>query len=199
MKVRLAITGGIACGKSVVGALLARRGIPVCDADELAHEALDGDGPTRAAVEAEFGAGLLIEGGMFDRRRLGAVVFKDAAARARLEAILHPVVLGRMREWVAEQSRRHDMVAGIVPLLYEIADQANWDVVLCVATTADIQIRRLATRGLSEAAADDRIAAQMKTVEKMKWADFVVSNQGTLAMLGEQIDRVLRRIRREFV
>jgi dephospho-CoA kinase len=199
LKARLAITGGIACGKSVVGTLLARRGIPVCDADDLAHEALDSDGAARAAVEEEFGAGVLREGGMFDRRLLAAIIFRDAAARARIEAILHPPVLRRMHEWVAEESQRHDMVAGIVPLLYEIGEQANWDVVLCVTTTADIQGKRLAARGLSRDAVADRNAAQMGIVEKMKRADFVVSNQGTPAMLDEQIDRVLRRIRREFV
>jgi dephospho-CoA kinase len=197
LKVLLAITGGIACGKSVVGTLLSRRGIPVCDADDVSHEALDGDVSVRAAVLASFGVEMLREGGVFDRRRLGAVVFKDAAARARLEAILHPIVLRRMQEWAAEQSQRHDIVAGIVPLLYEIGEQAKWDVVLCVTTTAEIQVTRLATRGLSGAAAIGRIAAQMAIAEKMKRADFVVSNQGSLAMLDEQVDRVLRRIRRE--
>jgi dephospho-CoA kinase len=197
LKARLAITGGIACGKSVVGTLLARRGIPVCDADDLVHEALDSDGGVRAAIEAEFGAGVLREGGMSDRRRLGAIVFRDAAARARLEAILHPPVLRRMRAWVAEELQRHDIVAGIVPLLYEVGEQANWDLVICVTATVEIQRRRLAARGLSEDDAHDRIASQMGTMQKVKRADFVVSNQGTLAMLDEQVDRVLCRIRRE--
>ena len=199
MKVRLAITGGIACGKSVVGTLLARRGIPVCDADDLAHAALDGDGVVRAAVAAEFGSGVFLEGGVSDRRRLGAIVFRDAEARARLEAILHPYVLRQMHEWVVGQLLRHDMIAGIVPLLYEIGEQANWDLVLCVTTTAEAQRKRLATRGLSETAATSRIAAQMAIAEKVKRADFVVSNQGTPAMLDDQIDRMLYRIRREFV
>lgn len=199
MKARLAITGGIACGKSVVGTLLARRGIPVCDADDLAHEALDDDRDTRSAVLAEFGSDMLREDGRFDRRRLGAVVFRDAAARARLEAILHPVVMARMHGWVAEQMQGHDIVAGIVPLLYEIGEQVNWDVVICVAATVEIQKRRMTALGFTAADASDRIAAQMGTVEKMKRADFVISNQGTLAMLDGQVDRVLRRIRQEFV
>lgn len=197
MKTRLAITGGIACGKSVVGTLLAVRGIPVCDADDLVHRVLAADSAVQVAIAADFGAGVLGDGGVSDRRRLGDIVFRDAAARARLEAILHPPVLRSMRAWVDDELKRHDIVVGIVPLLYEIGEQTNWDLVLCVTTTVGIQRRRLADRGLSAEGAADRIAAQMGIIQKMKQADFVVSNQGTVAMLGEQVDRVLRRIRRE--
>lgn len=199
MKTRLAITGGIACGKSVVGTLLARRGIPVRDADDLAHEALERDRAVRAAVEEEFGAGILGEGGAVDRHRLGAIVFADAAARSRLEAILHPPVLRRLHEWVAGQLAANDLVVGIVPLLYETGEDVHWDVVICVTTTVGIQKARLAARGHSESDAAIRTAAQMRTGDKMKKADFVLHNSGTLAMLEDQVDRVLHRIRQERV
>lgn len=199
MKARLAITGGIACGKSVVGTFLSRRAIPVCDADELVHELLDSDVAVRTAVRVEFGDGVLVNGGAVDRARLAQVVFRDAAARSRLEAILHPPAMGLMRKWVEDRLESNDLVAGIVPLLYEIGDEANWDFVVCVTATEATQIKRLMQRGLSAGDASRRIAAQMRTSEKIERADFVIANEGTLAILEEQVDRVLRRIRQESV
>jgi dephospho-CoA kinase len=199
LKARLAITGGIACGKSVVGALLSRRGVPVRDADDLAHEVLESDGTVRDAVRAAFGEGVFAPDGTVDRRRVAEVVFSDAVARARLEAIMHPPILRLMRRWIDEQLRRSDIVAGIVPILFEIGDQANWDVVLCVTAPVEVQKRRLLDRGLSAESAELRMAAQMRTAEKVRMADFVVANHGTLEILGEQVDRVLRRIRQELV
>jgi dephospho-CoA kinase len=197
LKARLAITGGIACGKSVVGALLSKRGIPVREADDLAHEVLEGSGAVRDAVIAAFGDGVVSPEGTLDRRRIAEIVFSDAVARSRLEAIMHPPILRLMRDWVAGQLPGSDVVAGVVPILFEIGDQANWDVVLCVTAPVEAQRRRLLDRGLSAEAAEQRMAAQMRTAEKVRMADFVVANHGTLAILEEQVDRVLRRIRRE--
>lgn len=199
LKARLAITGGIACGKSVVGTLLSRRGIPVCDADGLVHELLASDGVVRKAVRTEFGDGVFAPGGAVDRARLAQIVFGDAAARSRLEAILHPPVLRLMREWVADRLCQSDLVAGIVPLLYEIGGETSWDYVVCVTASVDTQIKRLMQRGLSAEDASRRIAAQMRTSEKTERAHFVLANEGTLAILDEQVDRVLRRIRQESV
>lgn len=199
MKTRLAITGGIACGKSVVGTLLARRGIPVRDADDLVHEALREDVAVRAAIGEQFGADVLGDGGPQGRRRLAALVFSDPAARGRLEGILHPPVLRRMHEWVAEKLCANDLVVGVVPLLYEVGEHVHWDMVLCVSTKVEIQRRRLAARGISTEEAESRIAVQMGIAEKMRMADFVIHNSGTLGMLEEQVDRVLVRIRREQV
>jgi dephospho-CoA kinase len=110
---------------------------------------------------------------------------------------MHPPILRLMRDWVAGQLPGSDVVAGVVPILFEIGDQANWDVVLCVTAPVEVQRRRLLDRGLSAEAAEQRMAAQMRTAEKVRMADFVVANHGTLAILEEQVDRVLRRIRRE--
>jgi dephospho-CoA kinase len=195
LKTRLAITGGVACGKTTVGAMLRRRGIPVCDADEVAHRSMEpGTGVYRAVVR-EFGSGVLDGEGRIERSRLGAIVFADEAARLRLNAMVHPAVLAYLRDWVKEQEEENGWVAAIVPLLYEIGAEAEWDIVLCVTTTVNIQRRRLADRGFSGDAADRRIAAQMSVAEKARRADIVIMNRGTMDLLEAQIEWTLRHLR----
>ncbi len=193
--VRIAITGGIACGKSSVGDLLVRRGVPVCDADAVAHAFLEPGTGIHREVRAAFGDGILAPDGAIDRRLLGERVFADSAQRLRLNSIVHPPVIRRLREWASQEEKRHEVVAVIIPLLFEIGDDQNWDRVICVTTTLAIQRERLALRGITREDADRRIAAQMSVQAKTEWADHVIINQMSMAILELQVDRVLRRLR----
>jgi len=200
----MAVTGGIACGKSLAGSFLRALGVPVIEADDLGHGFLRADTPTGRRVAAAFGPGILDGQGAIDRARLGALVFADGGARARLEAILHPAVREAIAAWL--QARRREAESGaaagwrggaaaVIPLLYEAGWESDWDRVICVAAPAAVQGERLRGRGLSDAEARARLAAQWPVEEKMKRADIVVFNAGPADGLRRQIDRVMRQLK----
>jgi dephospho-CoA kinase len=192
--VRIAVTGGIACGKSLVGRFLSDEGIPVCEADELAHDQMKPGSRSFLEIVRLFGKGILGREGSIDRQRFGRRVFSKPLELARLNAIVHPHVKRAWSRWLAKRSRDSRVAAVIVPLLYEVGAGKGWDAVICVAAWEDIQIRRLKDRGLSEADARKRMRAQMETDRKTELADFVVMNNGTEEMLREQTRRVMRSI-----
>jgi dephospho-CoA kinase len=192
--VRIAITGGIACGKSLLAACLAERGVQVCEADELAHAVLARGQPVHAAVVAEFGGGILERSGEIDRQALGREVFDDERKRARLNALTHPEIMRRLNAWLARMAREGSGVAAVIPLLYEIGGEGRWGRVVCVAAPERLQIERLAARGLSPVEARRRIAAQLPLVEKMARADHVIFNCASQDLLRAQADRMWERI-----
>lgn len=192
--VRIAVTGGIACGKSLVGNLLSGSGVEVCDADDLAHRLIDPAAAAYAPVRMAFGDDIVGAGGGIDRRRLGARVFADPAERRTLNAILHPLVKAAWREWMAALKPSTRAAAVIVPLLYEVGEGQGWDAVVCVCASEAVQMERLRARGIAGEEARQRLGAQMPLAEKAERADFVVVNDGTRDVLGEQTRRVLERI-----
>jgi dephospho-CoA kinase len=195
--VTIAITGGIACGKSLVGRYVEELGIPVCEADAVGHRALSLGGEARAAVVREFGAEVVGADGEIDRAVLGAKVFADPGKLERLNALTHPVILRQLREWVLVQPAGTGYAAAIIPLLHEVQDDAHWDVVVCVTSPQADQLRRLAERGLTEAEALARIRAQWDQVRKGESSDYVIHNCGSQELLREQTERVVRSIRGE--
>lgn len=195
---RIAVTGGIACGKSLVGEVLAAEGIPVCDTDRLAHAALASDTAAHRKVVRAFGRGILAADGEIDRRALARDVFGNAAHRLRLERIIHPVVMRQVGRWLKEQARHGaPMAAALVPLLYEARLERNWDAVICVAAPPRRQRTWLEARGLNRREADARVAAQLPQAEKMKRAHYVVYNCGNQELLAEQVKRIVRSINGE--
>ena len=200
---RVGLTGGIASGKSAVSRVLARRGIPVIDADLLARElAGPGSEALREITEA-FGREILAPDGTLDRARLGAIVFSDEPKRRRLEGILHP----RIR---AEQDRRLRILeeqgtpAAVVDaaLMVEGGAWKRFDLLVVVDSSEEDQIARLRKRnGLDEASARARVRAQIPLPEKVKLADRVVDNRGSLAELEAQAealaDWLLERARKK--
>lgn len=192
--VRIAVTGGIACGKSMVGKFLSDDGIPVCEADELAHGVMRPGRETFAEVVRAFGKGVVGKDGTIDRPRLGRRVFSRPHELARLNALVHPAVKRAWGRWLAERRRDSLAAAVIVPLLYEVGVDKGWDAIVCVTASEATQIRRLKSRGLSEADARKRINAQMITSRKAEQADFVIVNDGTEAMLRKQVGRVVSSI-----
>lgn len=192
---KIALTGGIACGKSLAGEMLRKAGVPVCETDAIGHAVLEDDAGVRQALEREFGGGVLGANGRIDRAALGRMVFTDARKRERLNALTHPAILTRTAAWVQAQARTQPCVVVIIPLLYEIGAEQEWDRVICVAAPEADQLRRLEERGLSRDEARARIAAQMSQAAKMERADFVIYNSGSVELLEEQVNQVMRKLR----
>ena len=187
---KVGLTGGIGSGKSEVTRRLAALGAYVVDADVLAREVVEPGTPGLAAVAAEFGAEVLRPDGSLDRDRLGAIVFADPAARARLNAIVHPLVGAATAERFAA-ALADAIVVHDVPLLVEVGLAAAYDVVLVVAATPETQGSRLVrARGMSADEARSRIAAQAPLADKLAVADFVITNDGSLDDLDRQVQAV---------
>lgn len=187
---KVGLTGGIGSGKSEVTRRLAALGAYVVDADVLAREVVEPGTPGLAAVAAEFGAEVLRPDGSLDRDRLGAIVFADPAARARLNAIVHPLVGAATAQRFAA-APADAIVVHDVPLLVEVGLAAAYDVVLVVAATPETQGSRLVrARGMSADEARSRIAAQAPLADKLAVADFVITNDGSLDDLDRQVQAV---------
>nr|WP_208383877.1 dephospho-CoA kinase [Modestobacter marinus] len=182
------MTGGIGSGKSTVAALLAERGAVVVDADRLAREAVAPGTTGLAAIAEEFGPGVLTGDGALDRAALAAVVFADPAARARLDAIVHPRVRARAAE-LAAAAPPGSVVVQDVPLLVETGQAASFDLVLVVQTDPETRVARLVDRGLSAADARARIASQATDEQRRAVADVVLRNDGPPEELAAQVDR----------
>jgi dephospho-CoA kinase len=191
------LTGGIASGKSTFSTLLRARGAPVVDADRLARDAVLPGAPALAEIVRAFGPGVLGPDGTLDRRRLGALVFADPAARGRLEAITHPAVrAGMLEETLRLAAAGHALAFYDTPLLYEVGLDAALDSVVVVWAPRAAQLARLVARdGLSPGEAEARLAAQLPLDDKAARADFVVDNSGAPEALPSKADRLLSDLR----
>jgi len=190
---KVALTGGIATGKSYVLAQFRRRGVPCLDADELVHGVEAAGTEATAAIAARFGAEVLADDGSVNRAKLGPIVFADPAARRELEAIVHPAVYRAVAAGVRafELTGTHAFAIVDVPLLYETGADENFDRVIVTACQPEMQIARLKERGLSEDAARQRLAAQLPIEQKTGRADFVISTDGTFDETDAQVGRIV--------
>jgi len=191
------VTGGIACGKSEVGRILRRSGVPVVDADLLAHDLMRPGRPVYRAVVRRFGRGVVRASGGIDRAALGRVVFADPAARGDLNALVHPAVRRARERWMRDALRRKPVAAAIVPLLFETGAGDAFDAVICVAAPRCEVMKRLRARGLTGVEAAQRVRAQMPLRKKRRLADRVIENDGTLADLARATRRVLASVLEE--
>jgi dephospho-CoA kinase len=195
---RVALTGGIATGKSHCLARFAELGAPTIDADKVARDVVAPGTPGLAAVAARFGQAVLLADGSLDRQALGRVVFGDTAARRDLEAIVHPAVYEAIRAWFAALESRDEAPAAAIadiPLLYETGREADFDRVIVAACRTDQQIDRLVRhRGLTTEEAAQRIDAQMPIADKAKRADFVIDTSGDIAETNRRVTDLWRRL-----
>ena len=192
---RVALTGGIATGKSVVGRALREAGLPVIDADLLAREAVAPGTAALQAVATRFGAVVVRPDGTLDRAALGAIVFADGAARHDLEGIIHPRVRAGIEAFFATASAHQPAIAEI-PLAYETGWAASFPCVVVVACRPEVQLARLKARdGLTTHAAAARLAAQWPIADKVRLADAVVVTDGDLAGTHAQAARLARWLR----
>lgn len=195
---RVGLTGGIATGKSYVTQRLQAAGLPTIDADRLAREAVAPGSEGLRAVVNRFGRDMLTDAGALDRPRLAAVIFRDASARADLEALIHPEVRRRIADWQTQLARhgyRGPVIADI-PLLFETGRTGDFDALVVVACEPATQRARLMARdGLTAEEADQRMAAQWPITHKVRGADFVVRTDGTFAETDAQVDALVVQLR----
>jgi dephospho-CoA kinase len=193
---KVALTGGIATGKSHVLDLFRERGVPCLDADLLAHGVTAAGTEAAAAIAARFGREVLAQDGSVDRRRLGPIVFADADARRDLEAIVHPPVYRAIEAGLRAFERLEGSRLAIVdiPLLYESGHAADFDRVIVTSCSPELQLARLQARGMTETEARQRIAAQWPVEEKAARASFVIRTDGPFEETGRQVDQVLTQL-----
>jgi dephospho-CoA kinase len=193
---RVALTGGIATGKSYVLDQFRRRGVPCLDADELAHGVTSAGTQATLAIAARFGADVLAADGAVDRKKIGPIVFADAAARHDLEALVHPAVYRA----IAAGLRAFELVGGApfalvdVPLLYETGHASDFNRVIATVCPPDLQIKRLIDRGINRREAQQRLDAQMPAIEKAARADFVIRTDGSFEETDRQVDEIYRML-----
>jgi dephospho-CoA kinase len=193
--VRAALTGGIATGKSFCLARFAALGAAVIDADLLARAAVEPGSPALAQISGRFGPSVLRADGSLDRPMLGRLVFADRAARADLEAIVHPEVYRRISEWFADLPAGTRVAIADIPLLFETGHEHEFDRVIVCALDPAEQIRRVMARdGLSEADARARLAAQWPISEKVARAHYVIHTDGSFADTDAQVRIVHERL-----
>jgi dephospho-CoA kinase len=185
---RVALTGGIATGKSYCLARFASKGVPTIDADILSREAVAPGTPGLASIAERFGTGVLTADGALDRPALGRIVFGDNKARALLEAIVHPEVYRRIREWFANLPAATRIAIADIPLVFETGHNHDFDEVVVAACEPEEQVRRIMARdNLTDAEARARIAAQWPIEEKVKRADHVIWTDRGFAETDRQV------------
>lgn len=194
---RIGLTGGIAAGKSVAARRLAELGAVVIDSDVLAREAVATGSAGLDAVVEEFGSGVLGADGSLDRAALASIVFTDPAARARLDAIVHPVVrrLSAEREAAAAVTDHGAVVVHDIPLLVETGQADAFHVLVVVHAPAVLRVERLVRlRGMDRNEAEARVSAQASDDERLAVADVVLDGTGSDDSLRAQVDELWDRL-----
>lgn len=189
----IGLTGGIGSGKSTVVRILSGLGAPVIDADQAGHAIYEPGGPAYQEVVAAFGEGILGAGRIIDRKKLGAIVFADPAALARLNSIVHPKMLERIRATVAELRARGER--GPIVLEAAILIEANWqalcDEIWLVSASRERVIERVRRgRGLRPGWTEARIRAQLSDAGRRRHATLVIENNGTIGELRAEVARL---------
>jgi dephospho-CoA kinase len=188
---RVALTGGIASGKSTVAGILTELGAVVIDSDLLAREVVEPGTRGLSAVADEFGPQVLGDDGRLDRTALGALVFADEAARRRLEAILHPLIRARSAE-IESAAPAGVLVVHDIPLLVESGQAALFGAVLVVDVPVPTQVDRMVRdRGWTREQAEARVAAQADRETRLRAATHVIENTGTVDDLRERVTEVV--------
>lgn len=190
--IRIALTGGIASGKSAVAALFEARGVPVVDSDAIAREIVQPGTAPLAAIRARFGDSVLLPDGSLDRRALREQVFADAVARRDLETITHPAIRERMQAWSRTASGPYQI--HMIPLLVEGGGRRDFDRVLVVDCPEALQIQRVMQRdGVDASSAQKILAAQASRAERLAIADDVIVNDGDRDRLNHDVDALHER------
>lgn len=193
---RVGLTGGIASGKSAVGAMLAEMGCVVTDADALVADLYRSGESGAQAVADLFGPQMLKADGSVDKETLGSAVFADPSSRKRLEQAIHPLV-GRRYLEILEAAGDGAVVVFEVPLLAETGGRGRYDAVVTVEAPAELRLDRAVKRGLDRDQAAARMAAQARSADRRAAADFVIENNGSLAELRARVEVVYAALKRQ--
>jgi dephospho-CoA kinase len=191
---KIALTGGIATGKTYVADRLRAAGVPIVDADVLAREVVALGTPALAAVRQRFGPDVIRRDGTMDRIRVGQIIFKDKRARQDLEAIIHPAVQKAIDKYFATLPKKTPFAVADIPLLYETGRENQFSDVIVVACPRAMQLERVMERNkLSKEDAERRLAAQWPIEKKVEKATFVIRTDGTFDETNAQVDALIAR------
>jgi dephospho-CoA kinase len=189
------LTGGVGMGKSTTAQFLRARGAQMVDTDELARQLVQPGQPALAEIQTEFGTNIVAPDGRLRREELAQIIFSDAAARKKLEAILHPRIRGR---WLAQveiwRAENRPLAVVVIPLLFETRAESHFNKIICVACSAPTQRQRLLSRGWTPEQIQQRLAAQLPIEEKIARADFVIWTDGSLDVHAQQIERIFIKL-----
>lgn len=195
---RVGLTGGIASGKSTVGRMFAELGCRVIESDLITRRLFEPGDPVNKAVAAAFGPRIVASDGSIDRAVLGEIVFSNPEMRQKLNDIVHPAIKRRQADFLASVEEEDPHAIGIVEaaLIIEVGNHSNYDKVILVTCSPEMQRRRLRERSsLTDEQIEARIASQMPIEEKLKYADFVIDNSGDLGTTRQQVQEVHRQLR----
>jgi dephospho-CoA kinase len=209
---RVGLTGGIACGKTVVGEMFAARGARVIQADRIAHELMQPGGAVYKQVVLHFGREVLEPDGGINRKKLAEAAFGQPAAGTsapaprveELNRIVHPAVIAVQNEWMADIGRRDPNAIAMVEaaLILEAGVAHNFDKMVVVTCSRGVRLQRFAQRlqldaGAARQEMERRMAAQMPDEEKARRADYIIDNSGSLADTERQVDRIMQELRKQ--
>jgi len=190
------LTGGIGSGKSTVSGMLAERGAEIIDADHIARQVVMPGTRAWCRIRDHFGPGILYPDGSIDRQALADLVFGDPAKLTVLNEITHPDIFARIADLLEAHHDRDVVVVLDAALLIEAGLADGVDVVLVTHSPHEIQVERLAARGVGERDAASRIAAQLEPEKRLARADIVIDNSGSLEDLGRRVDEVWEDLQR---
>ena len=196
----LAVTGGIASGKSTVSRMLGELGSPLIDFDLIARRVVEPGTSGLAKIVDYFGRQVLAEDSSLERKKLSDIVFGDPEKRKKLESFTHPLIFDEFFKQADEIAAKNPdaIIQVAVPLLIELGLQHMFDKILVVHVPAEVQIERLAKRdGISREAAANILKAQLPIDEKLQFADFVVDNTKDLACTRNQIENVWEQLQKD--
>jgi len=196
---RVGLTGGIATGKSTVGRMFVALGCHLIDSDHITHQLLEPGQAVHEAVVQAFGERILAPDRTIDRKILGEIVFSDPQNRRKLNSLVHPAVVQRQQEWLRQVEVRDPRGIAIVDaaLMIEAGTYKNYDKLIVVACPPEEQKRRLRLRsGLSGEQIETRIRSQMPVKEKMKYADYVIDNSGSLETTQREVEHAYEELRK---
>ena len=186
---RVALTGGIGSGKSLVGEILEELGALVIDSDQLAHEVIERGSPGYEEVITAFGDSILSEG-QIDRAKLAAVIFKENDLRKKLESIIHPLVR-EAAEKLARNLPSGAILVNQIPLLVESDGAKRFDYVITVSADEEIRRERLRLRGLKDYEITERMAAQVADLVREKIANYILRNDGSIDELTRAVEELM--------
>lgn len=191
------LTGGIGAGKSTVARMFREAGIPVVDADRIAHDVTAPGRDAYREIVRRFGEEILLADGRIDRRKLGAKVFADPGLRSALEAATHPAIAeGIGSALAALEARRHPAAVVEAALIHEARRRGRFEAVIAVRCGSERQVERLMARdGISRDQALRRLSSQMDPEEKARASDYVIDNSGDLEATRRQVESLVRTLR----
>lgn len=191
---KIGLTGSIACGKSTVSSYLRALGYTVADADAISRAMTAQGGAALPAIRQMFGDSVFFDDGTLNRRALGSIVFSNDENRAALNALLHPMIIGEIRQQMDDAVKAGCHVFADIPLLYECGMESLFDQIWVVSVSEETQIARLAERdGLSREEAVQRIRSQMPLCEKESRADAVIITEGAIEDTQAQVRKLLEK------